>query len=156
MKDAFRYYLKVRYSECDMQKVVFNSRYGDYIDIATTEFLRTLDQDIEYQVVKQTVEWKAPARYDNVLELAVALKSLGTTSFTLVTEISRAGTEQRIVNAETVYVLLDRDTMQKKSLSTDYRAALEEGACGVRVDHAGYLGRTALKDRPQPTFVAPA
>ena len=40
--NRFRYYLRVRYSECDAQKVVFNSRYGDYIDLATTEFLRAL------------------------------------------------------------------------------------------------------------------
>ena len=31
----FRYYLRVRYIECDAQKVVFNSRYGEYvIDVA--------------------------------------------------------------------------------------------------------------------------
>ena len=29
---AFRYYLRVRYIECDAQKVVFNSRYSEYVD----------------------------------------------------------------------------------------------------------------------------
>ncbi|MFP5307388.1 MAG: acyl-CoA thioesterase, partial [Gammaproteobacteria bacterium] len=28
MGDSFRYYLRVRYGECDAQKVVFNARYG--------------------------------------------------------------------------------------------------------------------------------
>ena len=29
----FRYYLRVRYIECDAQKVVFNSRYSEYVDV---------------------------------------------------------------------------------------------------------------------------
>ena len=32
----FRYYLRVRYIECDAQKVVFNSRYGEYVDVSIT------------------------------------------------------------------------------------------------------------------------
>ena len=44
MADPFRYYLRVRYGECDAQKVVFNARYADYVDLATTEFLRALGQ----------------------------------------------------------------------------------------------------------------
>ena len=30
MITPFRYYLRVRYQECDPQHVVFNARYGDY------------------------------------------------------------------------------------------------------------------------------
>jgi len=32
----FRYYLRVRYVECDAQKVVFNSRYAEYVDVSVT------------------------------------------------------------------------------------------------------------------------
>src|SRR5215471_11055882 len=38
----FRYYLRVRYIECDAQKVVFNSRYGEYVDVGINEFLRAI------------------------------------------------------------------------------------------------------------------
>ena len=38
----FSYFLRIRYGECDAQKVVFNSRYGEYVDLAAAEFLRTL------------------------------------------------------------------------------------------------------------------
>jgi len=31
----FTLYLRVRYGECDAQKVVFNARYADYVDVAT-------------------------------------------------------------------------------------------------------------------------
>ena len=42
MRDEFCHLLRVRYSECDAQKVVFNGRYVDYIDIAVTEFMRVI------------------------------------------------------------------------------------------------------------------
>ena len=38
--DPFKYYLRVRYIECDAQKVVFNSRYAEYVDVGVSEFLR--------------------------------------------------------------------------------------------------------------------
>jgi acyl-CoA thioester hydrolase len=40
MSVPFRYYLRVRYIECDAQKVVFNSRYSEYVDVSVNEFLR--------------------------------------------------------------------------------------------------------------------
>jgi len=148
MTDRFRYYLRVRYSECDAQKVVFNARYGDYVDLAAIEFLRALgfgqaliSGSIDYQLVKQTLEWKVPARFDQVLELSVYAKHLGNTSFTLVTEFRLAGDGRILATAETVYVLVDANTLEKRSLPADFREALEKGAQGVVVDHAGYLGR---------------
>ncbi|GAC1626525.1 MAG: thioesterase family protein [Nevskia sp.] len=140
----FRYYLRVRYGECDAQKVVFNARYGDYVDLAVTEFLRTLgfgtelaDGSLDYQLVRQTTEWKAPARYDEVLEAGVAALRLGSTSFTLRVEFRRAGAETVIATAETVYVMVDR-SLAKTLLPPAFRAALERGAAGLVTDHAGH------------------
>jgi acyl-CoA thioester hydrolase len=146
MTDRFRYYLRVRYGECDAQKVVFNSRYGDYVDLATTEFLRAsgfgaevIQGTLDYQLVKQTFEWKLPARFDQVLELAVAATRLGNTSFTLHTEFRIAGDDRLIATAETIYVLVDAATLQKRELPADFRAALQRGAPGENIDHAGYV-----------------
>ena len=41
----FRYRLRVRYGECDGQKIVFNSRYGEYADAAMIEYQRKLGGD---------------------------------------------------------------------------------------------------------------
>jgi acyl-CoA thioester hydrolase len=86
----FRHYLRVRYGECDAQKVVFNSRYADYVDVAVNEFLKAAGLEHEmvhgpydFQLVKQTVEWKGSARFDEVLEISVSARRLGKTSFTL-------------------------------------------------------------------------
>jgi acyl-CoA thioester hydrolase len=146
MTDRFRYYLRVRYAECDGQKVVYNARYGDYIDLAVTEFIRALgfgetmiQGELDYQLVKQTIEWKQPARFDQVLEVSVAASRLGNTSFTTQIEIRVAGSDELIAVAETIFVQVEVATLQKQPLSPGFRAALERGAPGKAVDHAGYL-----------------
>ncbi len=144
----FRYYLRVRYGECDAQKVVFNARYADYIDLSTIEFLRALgfgsalvNGTLDYQLVKLTLEWKAPARFDQVLELSVRATQLGNTSFTISTELRIAGEEPVIAVGETVYVVVDTHTLRKVSLPADLRAALESGAPDVITDHADHFAR---------------
>ncbi len=142
MTDCFRYYLRVRYSECDAQKVVFNARYAEYVDIGTVEFLRASCPDygfFEYHLVKQTIEWFAPARFDQVLELSVSVQHIGTTSFTIITELRVAGSEQVISRAETINVFIDEASMKKTSIPPDLRTAMERGAPGAVVDHAGYF-----------------
>lgn len=146
MTESFKYYLRVRYGECDAQKVVFNARYAEYVDLASIEFFRALGYgdalitgELDFQLVRQTLEWKAPARFDQVLEVAVAAKHLGNTSFSLGSEFRIAGEERVIAAAETVYVLVEAHTLAKMSLPADMRAALERGAPGAAIDHAAYL-----------------
>jgi acyl-CoA thioester hydrolase len=146
MSLPFRYYLRVRYGECDAQKVVFNARYGDYVDVAVNELLRALglgDQliggPLDFQLVKQTTEWKGSARFDQVLELQVSAGHLGNTSFTLKTEFRVAGDPALLASVETVYVLVESATLKKIALPPDVRSALLAGAAGQATDHAGFL-----------------
>lgn len=144
MTDPFRYYLRVRYGECDAQRVVFNARWADYVDIGSVEFFQAVgfgealaSGKFDYQLVKLTIEWKAPARFDQVIELSIYTTRLGNTSFTVVTEFRIAGQEQVICKAETIYVNVDSKTLTKLPLSAVARTALESGAPGKMVDHAG-------------------
>lgn len=145
MSQHFTYRLRVRYSECDAQKVVFNARYGDYIDLASVEFLRAIlprPQDLvsgvfDYQLVKQTIEWKAPIRFDDVAEVSVWCKHIGRTSFTLAFEFRVLGNPTLCASADTIYVLVDSATLTKTPLPLDASQALQQGGGGVMVDHAG-------------------
>jgi acyl-CoA thioester hydrolase len=144
----FRYYLRVRYAECDAQKVVFNSRYAEYVDVALNEFLRAIGFDtarllasgLDFQLVKQTIEWKSAARFDDVLQIEIEPLHLGTTSFTCRAIFRRAGVDAIVATVETVYVLVDADTLKKTPLPPPFREALESGAREVVVDHAAYGG----------------
>lgn len=144
----FRYYLRVRYQECDAQHVVFNARYGDYIDLAITEFMKAsmpdrnvFDGTFEFQVVKQTTEWKSPARFDDVLEITTEVTKLGNSSFTVRNEIRKAGSDPVLVIADTVYVHVDNATWRPKPLPDLVRVRFSAGARGMRADHAGWLNR---------------
>jgi acyl-CoA thioester hydrolase len=144
--EPFRYYLRVRYSECDMQGVVFNARYGEYVDLAMSELLRVTfpdrslaGDDLEVQLVRQLTEWKAPARSNDVLLATVETTRLGTTSFTLVTRFEEALSSRLIATAETVYVVVDPKTWAKRPLTADERTRLESGGRGKCIDHAGFL-----------------
>lgn len=154
MTEPFRYYLRVRYGECDAQKVVFNARYGDYVDLSTSEFFRALgfgealaNGELDFQLVKQTFEWKAPARFDQVLEVSVFAQRLGTTSFTLATIIRVADNEPIIATAETVYVLVTPHTLVKMAIPDSLRSAIERGAPGAVIDHAGYFNLEETRNR---------
>jgi acyl-CoA thioester hydrolase len=143
----FRYYLRVRFQECDAQRVVFNSRYSDYADLACFELLRAAlprptdvsDGTFEVQCVRQVIEWKSPARFDDVLEVSIWTSRIGTTSFTLATEMRRAGDPAILATTETTYVHVDPETFTKRPIAPEMRAALQAGASGKAADHAGYL-----------------
>lgn len=140
----FRCLLRVRYAEVDAQNVVFNARYADYVDVAVTEFVRAMgfgddfvEGRLDYQLVKQTIEWQAPAAFDDVLALEVTVSRLGTTSFSLLTRFLRATDEKALARAETVYVVVDK-TLSKKPIPPAFRDALDDAAKGCEVDLAGW------------------
>jgi len=131
---AFVHRLRVRYGECDGQQVVFNARYGEYVDVAFTEFARALGYGTdapeplpEIQLVKQTTEWFAPSRNDEVLALSVAAVALGNSSFTMRTEFRRDGEATLRARTDTVYVHVDPALWKKAPLPTALRQRLAEG-----------------------------
>lgn len=141
----FEFRLRVRYAECDAQHVVFNARYGDYVDITINEYIRTLfgsyqqmlDQGLDMQVVALNQSWQAPARFDDVLCGRVEPGPVGNTSFTVNVTFYRYGDNTRLMSAEVVYVMIDPATMSKKPIPEQTRALLERGAPGVMISHAG-------------------
>jgi acyl-CoA thioester hydrolase len=86
-KPPFRYaaYQRVGFSDTDAQAVVYYGRYLPYFDVARTEYHRHLGAiDIrgEFAMRASAVEYHAPARFDDLLEIFVRLERIGTTSVT--------------------------------------------------------------------------
>ena len=141
----FRLLLRVRYGECDAQQVVFNTRYGDYVDVAATEFYRAvfgsyqalLDQGLDSQVVRMVTDWSAPARFDDVLQLEVSTLHLGNSSFSLQVDIRRHADQAAIARSEVTYVMVDARTFSKRTIPDALRAQLQHGAPGMLVNQAG-------------------
>lgn len=145
MAAPFCFRFRVRYNECDAQQVVFNARYGDYVDIAMTEFMRALGRDysqllaagLDNQVVKLTTEWQSPARFDDVLNVFVSLTHMGNTSFSLQADIRHADDGRAIARSEAVYVMMTTEPFEKTSVPNDLRELFQAGAPGVVIDQSG-------------------
>lgn len=145
MNNEFCYLLRVRYAECDAQKVVFNGRYVDYIDIAFTEFIRAvwgdytdiLSEGIDSQVVSLSIDWKAPAHFDEILAVRVKPVRIGTTSYTLQVDFYNYETSKLLASARIVYVMVRVAEHIKMKIPEAMRRQLEKGASGITVDHAG-------------------
>lgn len=143
--NKFQYLLRVRYGECDAQLVVFNARYGDYVDIAATEYFRELfggyqnllNQGLDNQVVKSTTSWKSPARFDDVLAISVETTHVGNSSFTLGVEFKEFLTNRTIASSEITYVMVCTEKYQKTPIPQALRDKLNKGAPDVVIDHAG-------------------
>ncbi len=141
----FTFRFRVRYGECDAQGVVFNARYGDYVDIAVNEYIRTLfgdyqnllDQGLDIQVVGLNQNWQAPARFDDVLEARIAPGQLGNTSFSLVLTFYRYGEPDPLCDATITYVMIRASEGGKTPIPQSIRSLLEAGAPDTVISHAG-------------------
>jgi acyl-CoA thioester hydrolase len=87
-KPPFRYaaYARVQFSDTDAQGVVYYGRYLPYFDLARTEYHRHLGRvtlgGVDFAMRATTVEYVAPARFDDLLEVFVRVARIGTTSIT--------------------------------------------------------------------------
>jgi acyl-CoA thioester hydrolase len=87
--------IRVRYAEIDAQAVVFNSRYLEYADVAVTEYWRAAGLHgkggawalLEFHVARALVEYKAPIRYDEEIDLYARTARIGRSSLTSLIEI---------------------------------------------------------------------
>lgn len=143
--NPFQVLLRVRYYECDAQRVVFNARYADYVDTAVTEFFGytlggykgMLDRNLDNQVVRLSIDWQAPARFDDVLTIGVETARVGNTSFTLSVQFHQHPAGQPVASAEITYVLVSADRLEKTPVPDDFREKLLAGAPGQVVNFAG-------------------
>lgn len=130
MTTPFIHRLRVRYSECDAQGVVFNGQYLFFYDVALTELWRDrigpyqemVDRGVDVVVAEATTRFRAGARFDEELDIELQVKHLGTTSM-IIHPVFRVG-ERLIADGEVRHVFVDPDTLRKTPMPEDIRAAL--------------------------------
>ena len=134
-KEEFRFHLsfRVRWAECDLQGIVYNACYVTYLEVAQVEYFRNLGiliydekqrTSFDTATVKATLEFKAPARLDEMIEVYTRVSGIGSSSFTMETEIYREGSDLLLLNAEVVYVNYDSDQSAARPVSDHVRARI--------------------------------
>lgn len=122
---SFQHQIRVRYSECDQQGVVFNAHYMAYMDDATEVWLRSLSrqyeeaQNWEWMIVRATLEWQSSARNGDLLDIEVGILRFGNTSF----DFGFIGTiEGRpVFRGRSVCVTVDKTTLTKMAIPARVR-----------------------------------
>jgi acyl-CoA thioester hydrolase len=127
---SFVHELRVRYGECDPQGIVFNANYLLYFDVALTEYWRDrvgpwddmASLGVDAVVAEANIRFRAPARFDDVLALAVTTEELGTTSMTTRVDVQRDG--ELLVEMRLRHVFVDRETWSKTAMPETIREQL--------------------------------
>ncbi len=99
MAKPFTHSLRVRYSDCDPQGVVFFANHLEYFDVAMSELWRTaigpydemVAKGVDMVVAEAEIRYLAPLPFDAEAQVAVTVQHLGTTSMRSALEISTNG-----------------------------------------------------------------
>lgn len=135
---TYTHRIRVRYGECDMQRVVFNANYFAYCDDAVDSWMRhALSTDMktaepvtdlhalgfDFMLKSATMTWHAPVRFAETIDLGARVARWGTSSFDVRID-GRVGGEARF-EASITYVSIDPTTQRPAPVPEFVKSALE-------------------------------
>ncbi|MCP9485878.1 MAG: acyl-CoA thioesterase [Gaiellaceae bacterium MAG52_C11] len=131
-KPPFKYsaIARVWFSDTDAQGIVYYGRYLPYFDHARTEYHRHLGLAGEwiaghdFVLRASNVEYHAPARFDDLLEIFVRLARIGRTSATYECAAYRMDEDALMVTAAQTLVLVEREARRAAEIPDSYREAI--------------------------------
>ena len=122
----FRYaaYTRVGFSDTDAQGIVYYGRYMPYFDVARVEYHRHLGPlrlPGQFAIRASAVEYHAPARFDDLLEVFVRVERVGTTSVTYDHAAYLAEEDVLLATAKQTLVLIDPAARQPLPVPDSFR-----------------------------------
>ncbi|WP_321325511.1 thioesterase family protein [uncultured Parasphingorhabdus sp.] len=143
-RDGFRLItpIRVRYAECDLQGIVFNAHYLAFADVGMTEYMRALvaadrpqdERDMlgsftrhfggDNWVRHADVDYRASARADDLLDIAVRITRFGRTSYSLLVHLLRG--DELINVVKLTYVWFDPATGEVAPVATKFIDAVND------------------------------
>ena len=128
-KPPFKYssLTRVGFSDTDAQGIVYYGRYLPYFDTARVEYhrhlelLRTQPQEREFVMRANTIEYLAPARFDDLIEVFIRVSRVGRTSLTYEFAAYEVENDLLMVTAQQTLVLVDLDERKACPIPDWYR-----------------------------------
>jgi len=123
---------RVRYSDTDHFGVVYYARYLDWFEAGRTEILRAKGvtyADLEKKgffapVVEIKVNYKKPARYDDIVEVETSVENVGNSSVKFNYKVFNKLSKELLCEAYTVNVFIDKG-MKPVRIPDEVRNALK-------------------------------
>jgi acyl-CoA thioester hydrolase len=133
-KPPFKYsaLMRVGFSDTDAQGIVYYGRYMPYFDTARVEYHRHLgilmtgEEERQPVMRATTIEYHAPARFDDLIEVFVRVSRLGRTSITFENAAYRVADDALMVTASQTLVLVDLEERKPCPIPDSYRETIGE------------------------------
>ena len=119
MNSNFTFEIRTRYGETDQMGVIYYGIYPQYLEVARVEWLRSLG--ISYKelealgvmlpVVSLQINYKRPARYDELLSITLTLREKPTSKITFDYQIFNKE-KQLLAEANTTLVFVNKETFK--------------------------------------------
>ena len=119
MNSNFTFEIRTRYGETDQMGVIYYGIYPQYLEVARVEWLRSLG--ISYKelealgvmlpVVSLQINYKRPARYDELLSITLTLRERPTSKITFDYQIFNEE-KQLLAEANTTLVFVNKETFK--------------------------------------------
>lgn len=127
------YKRKIRYSDTDLQGVVFNGNYFTYFDDALADFFDVLglpesvmaERGHDVTVARAEADFKSAGMPGETMVVGARVERIGNTSITFGLSIWDEDSERVVAEGREVYVILDRGTGRPVSVPDYLRTALE-------------------------------
>lgn len=129
---SFVHRQRVRWTEVDLQGVVFFGHYYAYFDHGMTEYFRELGYPYPDAFVDATTDtfikhcecdYHGSARYDDVIDIHVRTARMGRSSLSMEFRVTRE--QDLLVTGAVVYVFADPQTRKSKPIPSALRSAVE-------------------------------
>jgi acyl-CoA thioester hydrolase len=133
-KEPFKFSAQTRvaFSDTDAQGIVYYGRYLPYFDLARVEYHRNLGllgmeigaEGNEFVMRACTIDYLAPAVFDDLIEVHVRMAQIGRTSATYELAAYRERDDLLLVTATQTLVLVDLDERKAVPIPASYRDAI--------------------------------
>ena len=134
-KKSFSYNFRIRYSEVDGQKIVYNSHYLTFLDVSIFELFDAIgfnqekyikETNNEFHTVRAVVEYKAPATLGDTIEVLTRIKKIGNSSITFQQEIYLHESDKLLATGEIVWVNTNQEEMVPATVPDYLRQLLKD------------------------------
>jgi len=125
----------VRWKECDVQGIAYYGSYIDFIDVAQAEYFRNLGilthhpdkrEIFDLAAVKVTLEYKSPAKIDELIDVFFKVEKIGNSSLDKRSEIYRNGTNELLCSGQSVSVNFDSALGTSRKVPSEIKDIIEK------------------------------
>ena len=131
----FKHTMRVRWKECDVQGIAYYGSYIDFMDVAQAEYFRDLGilthqpdnrKIFDLAAVKVTLEYKSPAKIDDLIDVFFKVEKIGNSSLDKKSEIYRSGTDELLCIGQSISVNFDSDLGTSRRVPDEIRDIIKK------------------------------